>query len=75
MVYLSPVSGYMICSYCLLDCLGLLCGTCVDGHGVTLDLQTCSSTSCTAGLVLFVFFCKYIYTAMYVFLAHITGML
>lgn len=39
-------------------CPGDLCGECEDGRGVTLDLQSCSTTSCIAGLILFIFLCE-----------------
>ena len=33
---------------------GDLCGQCTEERGVTLDLQSCSTIDCTAGLVLFI---------------------
>ena len=39
--------------------IGRLCGTCSDGYGVTLDLQSCQK-NCIPGIVLFVIICKLI---------------
>lgn len=36
---------------------GPLCGTCIKNHGVTLDLQNCTGTTCVAGLLLFIGLC------------------
>ena len=41
--------------------LGDLCGQCVNGTGVSLDLQSCSSVPCFAGLISFLLLsCKWV---------------
>ena len=37
---------------------GDLCGECSEGRGVTLDLTSCSDTSCYIGLGVFLFLCE-----------------
>ena len=45
------------CVYvCVCVCAGRLCGTCQEGYGVTLDLQSCNN-ECDAGLPLFLILC------------------
>ena len=38
-------------------CAGLLCGSCSEDYGVTLDLTRCTSTNCYIGLALFLLLC------------------
>ena len=61
---------------------GDLCGTCEDGYGVTMDLQSCISANCATGLALFLLCCKlhfvcifFLFLPQYLFIPPFQGIL